>query len=1659
MAKKKTKDNLTDLGQDWMGRGDKGWTPTSDGRAFDGQDVQYFIKEGLRNYSAFYAGYMYYFATRAKYDRWSSLDPDDEEQLKIKTDESNPEELWTWRTTFDFKGTLDSIVFQDSSDWFRIVTSNSVTAGTAAETSSCQLSSTTRYIYLYIPTIVTRQTSVVNSSYKDSIGDEYKVSIRAAKGTGGYNEVANFSITGGNSPLVRSISVGTAGSIKDAADYRFSMVVECEEKGLRSTAFIATQTNGSNTPQIVKVVDAAFAMTNTYWYKPLMGDSTKTTDNWTLRLSFSGKTAQTVYYRWYKERNADGSAGSGWEGSWAVWMSGKSNVPSYTSYPIEASFLPKGASGIYLLYIKTSVVINSETGAEMEIYKQNCVRVMYVKSGEETTVRLLTYSTLKTKDFANGTKLPMATVSVYNQGKPTPADVSLVLKSHITASGASSSSAVTYHHRTDVKPATATTINYTPQYESSLPEWLFGYGFQVEYGSADGHQFSWTPYADTRFTMTNPVAYNATAGASLIISPGNESNSNSKTQINNLAVANGKVNIISSDGVNFTDNEDGWTTDGFLELGEDSQETDPDTGEVIISGKYSRDCLKIQALSKFIIGYKPLSASLVSNSQSGFTLDLTFRTSNVADYDDDVFTIMSGTEESWQGIRIKGDRIIVHTQGADASKGDRDQDYTFMEDETINLIISFVRNYSKTGTNTCIIYANGAKVREFDFKGATTSLSSIINEGYITIGSKSCDFYLYGLRVYHKALSTIEAMNNYVASLPEYNKKEEAHDKLYSVIDTNSTADLAISLDKCKATGNVFVITPSMPVNGNDVKMKDCKVDYFYQNGPTIKWTGVTISGQGSSSKNYWRWNYKFDLGKTATPTLWSPDGSSKIRVATAKKNFASGTQSHKMGFTALYDTLHKKIVGPSNRNTAVFQYPFYGFLYDGTKYTFIGLYTLGPDKGDLVWFDYDNKPYMQVEGTDQSYIGTAFRCPMSAMEDDGENYNFNGTSNWEYTTSDESLKQKWEDAYELVHDTGQMVTTFSKSSTKDPNKDDKGYGSNEFINDLAQQTDKDKVNRKLGSYEIIQRNTGQANFGHVYYYDEDKAQWVKALQRDGTPLNVSAQLAEAGLSDAFANASTNVTSIRKETKLEVIKRARRILFKRKYADLWNPTGMMFEYTFKIINAISDNFKKNFYPFLFKNEKVDMRQDDLDTLGPINNNGKNGKKYYVEFEDTYTESEGAIDAVFSGTDSNLAQMLSAGTESESSASSFYSERIAMGQRILEEMHKMISPDTSTVSPYKAIMQVYQQFLWDKAQEKFPASAYNADTEYSYEDAVRQPAGAFKSDVDPFTQVTGPSYETERAWFSKRMIYCMSKYGYGDFTCRTTALEFGSLLFRPIQPCNMKIKYAMAIYPKCMRGQGDGPIPLEHRRVSAGEEFDMYIPVAETTYAYILAGDYIQSIETYNLTNDAAITLNSKRLTSVKIGGSSTFDSLNCSGCAALQSVDISGVYPVTGITLTGCYRLNDVNVSGTQISMVTIPDGSKIKKIHLSNRTSNIEYNNLRNVEEFIVDGYTNLRTLRLNGCTGINGVALLKECDNNSGLTCGLHNISDKYSGEEAQQIATFLTGYSRKANITYYKADGSITSGYDFISGTIKLEGVSSSVIGQINSGVFKDHLIASN
>lgn len=1031
------------------------------------------------------------------------------------------------------------------------------------------------------------------------------------------------------------------------------------------------------------------------------------------------------------------------------------------------------------------------------------------------------------------------------------------------------------------------------------------------------------------FIIDNSASYPSTNGAVFYMNAANRNNtqSNKKNIVNEITKG-----TVACDWTNMSfDGLDGWTVDSE-----------------------GRKCLTIQAGSSASIHYQPLSSV-----GTGKTIEFNYKVSNAADYSEPIISICDDpSNDKFKGIRILPKKVVLHSR--DKNTSDYVQSYDLMDEQYVNLLITIVRNYKTNYGNIAIIYVNGVKKCEFEFENA----DSWDVASNILLGSSSADLSVYTIRVYNSGFGLQDTQKNYISSLNTSKDKADAYAKMYNILDDSSNIDY----DKVYGIYNTMVIellgSAELPHYGLSKKYTaqsnlELNILNEDEDKPTISGTylNTPVGGQGTTSMNYFRWNLRWKK----TP----------IRI-TAKKNYASSMHSHKMGACGAFNDLHNLVVGENEAGgrVAVYQYPAFGFLktlVEGTKdqynYQFIGLFTVGPDKGDKGTFGYKHPDYkntvISLEGTDHSIKGVGFDYPWSELKyveseesicvDKGNN---NYDAAWEVSVCGNKeteiekqayLNLEFGPAYKAVYDNSCMI-----------------MGTNESI---------DTINANVTAWGERKDSTGREYQFYEFWIDGEYDLYYLSKKTNTYVKNGVNLLTQLGIDESELDG----LSIEEKNNLFISKRIER--FKEIAANYFHIDDILFTFTFLFIFGCSDNFKKNFYPYKFepleRGGRYRMRQDDMDTLADIDNQNLSTKSFSIELEDFTDETKTAY--VFKGEDSVLLQNF---------LRAFPTEFKQMGKRILAAMYELSETGTSTIDRLTGF---FDKYFWNKAQLYFPKSAYNTDAEYSYEEAwPPYKNGNYKVDVHPLSQSRGDHYEAERDWFINRLIYVSSKFGYGPFAQYNDS-DLGVISFRTQLAQDFTLTPAIDLYPTIHSGQS--AVLASSDRVKAGESVTLMGAGGSNTNVYIKGADLLSDIgDLSTLAVDAAnasISAASKRLQKLKFGDenaenvTSNLASINIGECPSLMLVDARNLASLSGtVDLTQCPRLRKAYFGGTDVRAISLANGSKITKLQLPNTITQISMQNLKFLEDAGLDkgDLSNVEFYRVENCPNLDAFGMLKE-------------------------------------------------------------------------------------
>ena len=1155
--------------------------------------------------------------------------------------------------------------------------------------------------------------------------------------------------------------------------------------------------------------------------------------------------------------------------------------------------------------------------------------------------------------------------------------------------------------------------------------------------------------AGSTIPIDNSTVFPPTPGYDFYTLASNRSNGESASSREKFVnVANDTELAAVWNDVDFINNVDGWTVD--------------DEG---------RACLRIPAGTKVTLPYTSFNMFRGDN----FTLELDYKIANVSDYSENVITIATNpTEAGFAGLRIRPTGITVHSLADTTDSNDLFQGKEICDNEEVHFVLSVNPYYS--GNHKLVkAYINGCKNFEFAYDyGTDWNIPA-----NLVIGSERSDVFIYFIRRYPVALSDAAVQANYVNACPGITARRELHDKIASVMDSGETN---VDYESVKNNGyNFFVINmtsgsgvPSKANNwGKDTKGVSSLEMHFGQH-PEWDWklTGVETTGQGTTSMNYYRWNIRWRIDKSnddkKVPVAylvsrtrigdsfvyeWGDASQSKtvnfdgdnhpaVMRITAKINQASSMQSHKMGATRAYTELHDAIGlrneaqeiaddgGTPRPVVAVYQYPAFGFEYDANTntYTFIGLFTIGPDKGDKPTFGFDTvkNSLISLEGTDHNQPIAKFSYPWDENVDffaseEGVSIDLGAGSyltglevgNCHGKSTDEVedqgdirtiLNTELKPAYNFVFEHSTLIFPIAL--------DDVTYGGADASAVVA------NINADITNFRDTAYNSRLSYADMQFWVEDDYTLYyydpVTGVFKAGTDLSVQFPGLPSGLTLDEQN--------------EWFKEQRRASFMDGVASYWNLDEAIYHYVFCLMLGASDNFAKNAYPYKMKElslgGRYGWRQDDLDTLFDIDNSGRDSKPYQIEYGDATSNTP-----YFAGSNSVFWNLINECYWDD------YNSGIGKGIRTMaREMIAAMTRLSSSNNPYDGFVNYISDVFWGNAQDYFPVSAYNVDAEFKYEQAWLVNG----QDVPPLTQSLGNHYSSERLWVMRRAIYTLSLFGVGPFGDYSDS-RLGTISFRP-NSLTVSLTPLMWLYPALCVGQAT---VVRGGRTQPGGTAILTQSSDGNTAFYIQGTNYLTSLGNFKsvvlgLQDIGNITITGAKLREFIIGDevasnvTTNIPGLVFNNTACIETIDARNAVSITSVTgLDKCIRLRELLLSGTSLTNVTIPEGSKIETLTLPAGIQRLVLRNMKHLSTLDADSYAAVVDLVLEELTNIDAFGFLQEVVENSLV---LSRVRVLWTGTHVDITGNAMAAIASlaKSNISGITSDGQ-TRAKPFVEGTL--------------------------
>ena len=383
--------------------------------------------------------------------------------------------------------------------------------------------------------------------------------------------------------------------------------------------------------------------------------------------------------------------------------------------------------------------------------------------------------------------------------------------------------------------------------------------------------------------------------------------------------------------------------------------------------------------------------------------------------------------------------------------------------------------------------------------------------------------------------------------------------------------------------------------------------------------------------------------------------------------------------------------------------------------------------------------------------------------------------------------------------------------------------------------------------------------------------------------------------------------------------------------------------------------------------KWKWRQDDVDTIFTVINQGLMKKPYWVEYHDTYEDGT----PVWNGEKSVLWNLME---------QAYPEERAQMMRRMLAKMEELGGLQKGTHQ--QKLFAFFEKYYFSVI-DKFSSMLYNEDGKLYEKMKLAMLQGTYTNDTDPLGQSLGDGKSPEVAWVKKRIQYLMSKYSFGDYDAKTAE---GAITVRTSAQADattnsivLRLTPAMKLYPTIAYGT----TIMRGARTDAGKACEIVVDINGTSdqQLSIKSADWLLDIGDWSsYVINGTLSIIGKRLKRLKLGDQDKqkvkilISALTLGNTVSLEEIDIQNVTTLGGsLDMRGNYRLRKFLAGGSSLTEAHFADGGTLEEVDYPATTSYVELKNLDkltnehcnteacapNVMSYFVSGCDNLQPVK----------------------------------------------------------------------------------------------------
>lgn len=480
-------------------------------------------------------------------------------------------------------------------------------------------------------------------------------------------------------------------------------------------------------------------------------------------------------------------------------------------------------------------------------------------------------------------------------------------------------------------------------------------------------------------------------------------------------------------------------------------------------------------------------------------------------------------------------------------------------------------------------------------------------------------------------------------------------------------------------------------------------------------------------------------------------------------------------------------------------------------------------------------------------------------------------------------------------------------------------------------------------------------------------------------------------------------------------KQARLAKFKSEVSQWADVEDAIFYYLFTLIFLCIDQREKNAFPtYIAEMGKWLWLFYDADSSLGTDNKGKLTFEYWMEDID-YTE---AGDPVFNGQNNVFWSNL----------------RECFADEIREEYRRLrteIGADGKALLSYEKVND-----LFTAHQSQWSEAIFNED--------------AWRKAVEPLEKVKDPQYlpmqQGKKEQHFKHWMYNRFRYLDSKFETGAALDDENRIMMRAHAQGNIFLTSYINMYGQVyFNSQKD-----EHRMMRDQEyEFVWKAQGAEDAVIGVNSAPMITSLGDLSpLMLEYCHIQYASHLTELKVGDSATgyendnFVALTLGNNKLLRKLDVRNCTALTqAVDASGCTNIEEVYFDGTGIVGLSLPNGGILKKLHLPATITDLTLQNQTQLTEFVLPGYSNITTLRLENVSNVIPMAdILAAVPANSRVRL----IGFDWSFDSAADILSF---YDRLDTMRGLDESGNNTDKPQ-MSGTIRVNSITGAQLAEMQS-----------